>query len=128
LHLVGPKHKDTNTMSADSRRQLQRVFGLLDRDHDNFLSLSELNRFMAALQLEPGTLEDFRAFCEQTGASPELGLSVGDFTAAYAETPTEKLDEIILVSSIIISFVTNLFSTYMCTRVTRSSFLKSTNV
>jgi len=115
-------------MSADSRRQLQRVFGLLDRDHDNFLSLSELNRFMAALQLEPGTLEDFRAFCEQTGASPELGLSVGDFTAAYAETPTEKLDEIILVSSIIISFVTNLFSTYMCTRVTRSSFLKSTSV
>jgi len=87
-------------MSADSRRQLQRVFGLLDRDHDNFLSLSELNRFMAALQLEPGTLEDFRAFCEQTGASPELGLSVGDFTAAYAETPTEKLDEIILVRGV----------------------------
>ena len=54
--------------------------------------------FQVALQLEPGTLEDFRAFCEQTGASPELGLSVGDFTAAYAETPSEKLDEIILVS------------------------------
>jgi hypothetical protein len=52
---------------------------------------------MAALQLEPGTLEDFRAFCDQTGASPELGLSVGDFTAAYAETPSEKLDEIVLV-------------------------------
>jgi hypothetical protein len=50
--------------------------------------------------LEPGTLEDFRAFCEQTGASPELGLSVGDFTAAYAETPSEKLDEIILVRSL----------------------------
>lgn len=49
------------------------------------------------LDLEPGTADDFRAFCEQTGASPELGLSVGDFSSAYAETPTDKLEEVVRV-------------------------------
>jgi hypothetical protein len=78
-------------------RMLEKVFGLLDRDADDFLSLSELNVFMMALDLEPGTAEDFRAFCEQTGANPELGLSVGDFSSAYAETPTDKLEEVVRV-------------------------------
>jgi hypothetical protein len=80
-----------------SVRQLEIVFGLLDRDGNSYLSLQELNRFMVALGLEPGTTVDFAAFCEQTGANADLGLSVNDFSTAYSETPGDKLDEILRV-------------------------------
>mmetsp|Transcript_29274 Transcript_29274/g.59888 ORF Transcript_29274/g.59888 Transcript_29274/m.59888 type:complete len:251 (+) Transcript_29274:49-801(+) len=82
---------------SSSNERLERIFSLLDRDQNSFLVLAELNKFMVALGLEPGTSEDFAAFCEQTGASPEAGLTVVDFTSAYAETPGGKLDEIVRV-------------------------------
>lgn len=77
--------------------QIDRVFSLLDRDSNSFLTLTELNKFMVALGLEAGTTTDFVSFCEQTGASPDVGISMGDFTAAYAETPGDKLDEILRI-------------------------------
>mmetsp|Transcript_7851 Transcript_7851/g.10168 ORF Transcript_7851/g.10168 Transcript_7851/m.10168 type:complete len:239 (-) Transcript_7851:82-798(-) len=76
---------------------LEKLFGLLDQDRNDFLSLAELNRFMVALNLEPGTADDFRAFCEQAGASPDIGLSMGDFSAAYAETPSDNLEDVLRV-------------------------------
>jgi hypothetical protein len=84
-------------MSHESAALLRRCFELLDDNGDSFLSLRELNKFMLALQLQPGTLEEFRAFCEETGASPELGLTMDDFTTAYYETSTEKLEQILMI-------------------------------
>ena len=61
---------------------LQRTFALLDNDGNRFLTLRELNKFMLALQLQPGTPEEFASFCNEIGADADIGLTVDDFTTA----------------------------------------------
>ena len=51
---------------------------------------------LASSQLQPGTQDEFVQFCRETGASPDVGLSMEDFTAAYSQTPAEKLELILM--------------------------------
>ena len=37
---------------------------------------------MLALQLQPGTPEEFASFCNEIGADADIGLTVDDFTTA----------------------------------------------